>query len=134
MLQMGRRSKIAAAVTVGLFASVFGAASAMAVSDSLSVSGASSTNFSINWQTSGVSYSGTLKNTGTTDNNTAYFYAQAAGYPMVQLARATARSSAAILPTTLYDRAATKTTSTSAQVCRDRVMMYQDCNLKTYRR
>jgi hypothetical protein len=82
------------------------------------------------WMT-GIWYRGTLKNTGTTDNQDAYFYAQVEGYGYTTLAHATPRTNADISKV-LYDPAAIRVRHSQAQVCRDRSFLGQSCQVGTY--
>ena len=79
----------------------------------------------------GIYYSGTLKNTGTADNQDAYFYARVEGYGFTQLARATPLTNASI-NSVVYDPAARYVRHSQAQVCRDRTFLGQDCSVGTY--
>jgi hypothetical protein len=121
---------------------LLGAGAAMAASSgsfSLSVSGASASgtykyNVKPNvpsYPGTGIQYAGTLKNTGTTDANTAYFYAKVEGYGWTQLASAASRGSTTFNKV-VYDPAALYVRRSQAQVCRDRTALPQSCEVKTY--
>ena len=79
----------------------------------------------------GILYTGTLKNTGSTDTHTAYFYAQVAGYGYAQLARALYHSNAGV-NSVVWDPAAMYVRTSKAQVCRDRTLLGQNCQVGTY--
>lgn len=81
----------------------------------------------------GVLYNGTLKNTGSADTHTAYFYAQVSGYGFTQIGRATYHTNAAV-NRVVFDPAATKVNTSKAQVCRDRTFLGQNCKVGTYNR
>ena len=133
-----RFATVGAAATASI---LLGAGLAMAASTgpfSLAVSGASASGtYKYNVKPSGtypgtgIQYSGTLKNTGTTDNQDAYFYAQVEGYGYTTLAHATPRTNANI-NRVVYDPQALYVRHSKAQVCRDRSVLGQSCQVGTY--
>ncbi|MGW5238700.1 hypothetical protein ACWEOW_07190 [Monashia sp. NPDC004114] len=120
---------------------LLGAGVAMAAASgtfSLSVSGASASGSyrydvkpSGTYPGTGIYYSGTLRNTGTTDTHYAYFYARVEGYGWTQLAKAASRSNASI-NRVVYDPQALYVRHSQAQVCRDRTFLGQVCSVGTY--
>jgi hypothetical protein len=72
-----------------------------------------------------------LKNPGTTDSHTAYFYAKVEGYSWTQLVSAAARTSAYV-DKIVYDPAAQDVRRSQDQVCRDRTLLGQSCTVGTY--
>ena len=136
-MRNGVRLVCVGAVSAALvFAGVVAAEAASSGTVSLSVSGA---RFSgtykydvyVNATQRGVQYVGTLYNTSTADSNDAHFYAQVSGYGYSQLALAQPGGSANV-NRVVYDPQALYVTTSSAQVCRDRTLLPQNCSVGVY--
>jgi hypothetical protein len=139
-MRVGKRAVTVAGVaglSVLLGASVAMAASSGAVT--LSVSGAriEGGHYQYNvkpagtYAGTGIYYTGTLNNYGTTDAQSAYFYARVEGYGWAQLAKAAPRAKAAF-NRVVYDPQALYVRHSQAQVCRDRFIIGQACLVGTY--
>lgn len=136
---MGKNFRLVIVVAISTFLFLMGVVAAEAASTgtvSLSVSGA---RFSgtykydvyVNATQRGVQHVGTLYNTGTSDSNDAHFYAQVSGYGFSQLALAQPGGSAGA-NRVVYDPQALYVTTSSAQVCRDRTLLPQNCSVGVY--
>ncbi|GAA1973985.1 hypothetical protein GCM10009817_12700 [Terrabacter lapilli] len=141
---MRKKSRAAAVGTTAVASILLGAGLAMAATSgtfNLAVSGASASGSyyydvhpsGTSYTGTGIQYVGTLRNTGTTDAQSAYFYAQVEGYGYSQLAKAAPRTNASF-NRVLYDGAARYVRYSKAQVCRDRTVLGQSCQVGTYNR